>query len=99
MFNGERTRLKAERSGTNHITRSDIRTIIQDDKALESGIVPALEQYNIEQYTVAELSGSNEPVLSFTPCGGNVSNSSNAVPGPDLPSRSTERATRSLHCS
>lgn len=47
-------------------SRSDIRTIIQDDAALEAGIGPALEQYNIEQYSVTELPGSNEGVRGIT---------------------------------
>jgi len=40
---------------------NDIRTIIQDDAALESGISPALAQYNLDQYTMVDVPGSNEP--------------------------------------
>ena len=34
---------------------NDVRALVGDDNALESGILPALEQYNIEQFVVASL--------------------------------------------
>ncbi|KAH9999617.1 F-actin capping protein alpha subunit [Russula compacta] len=34
---------------------NDIRLIIGDDESLETGILPALQQYNLEQLTVAEV--------------------------------------------
>lgn len=37
---------------------ADVRTIVGDDAALESGILPALEQYNTEQFIVVDLEGS-----------------------------------------
>lgn len=38
---------------------ADVRTIIGDDAALETGILPALEQYNTEQLVVVELNGKS----------------------------------------
>ena len=34
---------------------NDVRALVGDDNALESGILPALEQYNVEQFVVASL--------------------------------------------
>ena len=34
---------------------NDVRALIGDDNALEAGILPALQQYNIEQFVVASL--------------------------------------------
>ncbi|KAL8277546.1 hypothetical protein RQP46_009978 [Phenoliferia psychrophenolica] len=38
---------------------ADVRTIIGDDAALETGILPALEQYNTEQLVVVDLNGKS----------------------------------------
>jgi len=34
---------------------NDVRALVGDDEALEAGILPALEQYNVEQFIVADL--------------------------------------------
>jgi len=36
---------------------TDLRSIVSDDQALEQNILPALKQYNLEQYAVANLEG------------------------------------------
>ncbi|KAI0264027.1 F-actin capping protein, alpha subunit [Gloeopeniophorella convolvens] len=36
---------------------NDVRTLIGDDESLETGVLPALQQYNLEQFTVADLPG------------------------------------------
>lgn len=38
---------------------NDVRALVGDDSALESGILPALEQYNLEQLVVAALPSSS----------------------------------------
>ncbi|KAH9980021.1 F-actin capping protein alpha subunit [Lactifluus volemus] len=37
---------------------NDVRTLIGDDEILETGILPALQQYNLEQFTIAEVPGA-----------------------------------------
>jgi capping protein alpha len=37
---------------------NDVRVLIGDDESLETGILPALTQYNLEQLTVAEVPGA-----------------------------------------
>ena len=37
---------------------SDVRAIVSDDSAFEAGILPALQQYNTEQFITADLEGS-----------------------------------------
>ncbi|KAI0301149.1 F-actin capping protein alpha subunit [Multifurca ochricompacta] len=34
---------------------NDVRTLIGDDESLETGVIPALQKYNLEQFTVAEV--------------------------------------------
>lgn len=40
----------------------DVRVLIGDDESLETGILPALTQYNLEQLTVAEVPGAGHSV-------------------------------------
>lgn len=40
----------------------DIRVLIGDDESLETGVLPALSQYNLEQLTVAEVPGAGHNV-------------------------------------
>ncbi|ORX46106.1 subunits of heterodimeric actin filament capping protein Capz [Hesseltinella vesiculosa] len=42
---------------------NDIRTIINDDEALQKGIVSTLEQYNTEQHTTVTPPGLDYPVI------------------------------------
>jgi capping protein alpha len=42
--------------------RLDVRVLIGDDESLETGVLPALMQYNIEQLTVAEVPGAGHNV-------------------------------------
>ncbi|KAH9060495.1 F-actin capping protein alpha subunit [Lactarius vividus] len=37
---------------------NDVRTLVGDDESLEAGVLPALQQYNLEQFTVAEVPGA-----------------------------------------
>lgn len=37
---------------------NDVRVIFGDDESLETGVLPALQQYNLEQFTVAEVPGA-----------------------------------------
>ena len=41
---------------------SDVRVLIGDDESLEMGVLPALQQYNLEQFTVAEVPGAGHSV-------------------------------------
>jgi len=41
---------------------ADIRVLIGDDESLETGVLPALQQYNLEQLTVAEVPGVGHSV-------------------------------------
>ena len=40
----------------------DVRVLIGDDETLETGVLPALMQYNVEQLTVAEVPGAGHNV-------------------------------------
>ena len=42
--------------------RIDVRVLIGDDESLETGVLPALMQYNLEQLTVAEVPGAGHNV-------------------------------------
>ena len=42
--------------------RIDVRVLIGDDESLETGVLPALRQYNLEQLTVAEVPGAGHNV-------------------------------------
>jgi capping protein alpha len=42
--------------------RIDVRVLIGDDESLETGVLPALVQYNLEQLTVAEVPGAGHNV-------------------------------------
>jgi capping protein alpha len=37
----------------------DVRNIIADDELLQSGILPALREYNMAQFTVADVPGAD----------------------------------------
>lgn len=41
---------------------SDVRALVADDAALEQGARPALEAYNLEQFTSVQLPDANKPV-------------------------------------
>ncbi|GAA6059886.1 hypothetical protein JCM10212_005269 [Sporobolomyces blumeae] len=43
---------------------SDLRLLVDDDRALELGIVPSLRQYNLEQYTVVDLAGAAKALVT-----------------------------------
>jgi capping protein alpha len=36
--------------------------LVGDDESLEAGVLPALQQYNLEQFTVAEVPGAGHTV-------------------------------------
>jgi hypothetical protein len=44
------------------IAHTDVRAMVSDDAALEEGISPALEQYNVEQFITADLEGNERQV-------------------------------------
>ena len=41
---------------------TDVRMLVGDDESLEAGVLPALQQYNLEQFTVAEVPGAGHTV-------------------------------------
>jgi capping protein alpha len=41
---------------------ADVRMLVGDDESLEAGVLPALQQYNLEQFTVAEVPGAGHTV-------------------------------------
>ena len=41
---------------------SDVRNIISDDDLLQEGILPALREYNIEQFTVVDVPDTDHQV-------------------------------------
>lgn len=45
---------------------NDVRVLIGDDESLETGVLPALMQYNIEQLTVAEVPGAGHNSIVST---------------------------------
>ncbi|ORY76227.1 F-actin-capping protein subunit alpha [Leucosporidium creatinivorum] len=51
---------------------ADVRTIVGDDAALESGILPALEQYNTEQFIVVDLEGDKVLITEASKLKGEV---------------------------
>lgn len=42
--------------------RADVRVIVDDDAGLEEGILPALREYNIAQFTTVEVPGEQHQV-------------------------------------
>ena len=44
----------------------DVRTLVNNDEALQDGILQALEQYNTEQLITVTLPGSDHEVLGGT---------------------------------
>ena len=44
---------------------TDVRNIISDDDSLQEGVLPALEEYNLTQFTVADVPGADHQVCSL----------------------------------
>lgn len=42
---------------------NDVRVIVNDDETLEQGILPALRQYNLEQFITVEVPGTNHQTI------------------------------------
>ena len=40
----------------------DVRTIVSDDAALQTGILPALESYNVAQFITVDVPGQSHQV-------------------------------------
>ena len=53
---------RAQRSHAIYAPPSDVRVLIGDDESLEMGVLPALQQYNLDQFTVAEVPGAGHSV-------------------------------------
>jgi hypothetical protein len=45
----------------------DVRNIIADDDALQTGVLPALREYNLSQFIIADLPGTETQVCTFDP--------------------------------
>ncbi|KAI0287971.1 F-actin capping protein alpha subunit [Russula brevipes] len=45
---------------------NDVRVLIGDDESLETGVLPVLQQYNLEQLTVAEVPGAGHSSIVST---------------------------------
>ena len=43
----------------------DVREIVSDDQALQDGLIPALEQYNMEQFITVPVPGQSHQVYWF----------------------------------
>jgi capping protein alpha len=43
----------------------DVRAIVSDDEALQDGLIPALEQYNMEQFITVPVPGQPHQVCRF----------------------------------
>ena len=43
---------------------TDVRNIISDDDSLQEGVLPALREYNLAQFTTADVPGHNHQVSS-----------------------------------
>ncbi|GAA5976156.1 hypothetical protein JCM5350_000333 [Sporobolomyces pararoseus] len=64
---------------------NDLRSLVQDDQALEQSILPALKQYNLEQYVVSTLetaSAAGKKVI-VTPVSQLASSSSSTTTAPE----------------
>lgn len=44
----------------------DVRNIISDDESLQSGILPALREYNLEQFITASVPGHQHSVCGLS---------------------------------
>ena len=44
---------------------ADVRMLVGDDESLEAGVLPALQQYNLEQFTVAEVPSTGHTVSAI----------------------------------
>ena len=44
---------------------TDVRNIISDDEQLQEGVLPALREYNLTQFTTAEVPGHQHQVSPF----------------------------------
>ena len=53
-------------------SRADIRNIIADDEALQEGVAPALQEYNVKQFTTVNVPETNHQVRRsrWRPVGG-----------------------------
>ena len=45
-----------------YCSSQDVRNIISDDDLLQEGILPALREYNIEQFTVVDVPDTDHQV-------------------------------------
>jgi len=45
---------------------NDVRNIIADDELLQEGVLPALREYNIEQFTAVDVPGTEHQVCPPT---------------------------------
>ena len=48
---------------TSYSRCADVRAIIEDDDALQTGLVPALQKYNLAQFTTVQVPGQNHSVI------------------------------------
>lgn len=44
------------------VSRSDVRNIISDDDLLQEGVLPALKEYNLAQFTTVDVPGTGHQV-------------------------------------
>ena len=67
VLNGAVNRLLITKYSANVCTCGliDVRTLIGDDESLENGVLPALQQYNLEQFTIAEVPGAGHAVRNL----------------------------------
>lgn len=49
----------------NHTWPTDVRNIISDDDSLQDGVFPALQEYNLAQFTTVEVPGTDHQVYSL----------------------------------
>lgn len=47
---------------------ADVRMIISDDESLQEGVLPALREYNLAQFIVADVPGTKHQVLCSMVC-------------------------------
>ena len=46
----------------------DVRTIVSDDASLQTGILPALESYNVAQFITVDVPGQSHQVKKLLFC-------------------------------
>jgi len=44
------------------LLRTDVRNIISDDESLQEGVLPALVEYNLAQFTTVDVPGTDHQV-------------------------------------